>query len=232
MRDKLEEHESTKTCFGEVTKGLRCRGVYCRLQKKILFEVKLEKMSLAATAQYGSLLMDYLADRPALRSFYGYRPSIEGLDKQIQLRRSFSIEQRRQLQTTLREQYKGLPLCTAVSKNIDALSEAKTFVITTGQQLNLCLGPLYTVFKIVTAIATARRLQRAKPNYHFVPLFWMQSEDHDLSEINQLYFQEKYYSAKLTRSGAVGQLPTDLVAEVLKKTTSPHSLSKCLCAST
>ena len=101
-------------------------------------------MSLAATGQYSSLLLDYIAERPSLCSFYEQRPTLEGLSAQIQTKQAFSSEQRKRLQRVLRRQYALFPPHKAVLENIDVLSKENTFVITTGQQLNLCLGPLYT----------------------------------------------------------------------------------------
>jgi bacillithiol biosynthesis cysteine-adding enzyme BshC len=46
----------------------------------------------------------------------------------------------------------------------------------TGQQVGLFLGPLFTVYKAASAIRVARALDA-------VPVFWLQTEDHDLPEI-------------------------------------------------
>jgi bacillithiol biosynthesis cysteine-adding enzyme BshC len=48
--------------------------------------------------------------------------------------------------------------------------------VVTGQQAGLFLGPLYTFYKAATAIRLARSMGA-------VPLFWLQTEDHDLAEI-------------------------------------------------
>lgn len=48
--------------------------------------------------------------------------------------------------------------------------------VVTGQQTGLFLGPLFTLYKAATAI----RLARARSA---VPVFWLQTEDHDLAEI-------------------------------------------------
>ena len=173
-------------------------------------------MPLEATGQYSPILLDYLAGKESLRSFYGNKPHLAGIEQQIAKRRSFPLKQRKLLQNVLREQYKDLSLSTQAKAHLDALADANTFVITTGQQLNICTGPLYFPFKAITALSLAHFLKKAYPRYHFVPLFWMHSEDHDTEEINHLYLSGQGYEAPLKKGGPVGLISSATVAELLR----------------
>jgi bacillithiol biosynthesis cysteine-adding enzyme BshC len=82
----------------------------------------------------------------------------------------------------LRSQNARLPQSEARRSNVDALAIPGTFVVATGQQVGLFLGPLYTLYKAATAIAAARALAR-ETGKRCVPLFWLQTEDHDFAEI-------------------------------------------------
>jgi bacillithiol biosynthesis cysteine-adding enzyme BshC len=82
----------------------------------------------------------------------------------------------------LREQNEALSPSDARRAHLQALSELGTAVVVTGQQVGLFLGPLYTVYKAASAVAIARALT-AETGVRCVPLFWLQTEDHDFAEI-------------------------------------------------
>lgn len=67
--------------------------------------------------------------------------------------------------------------------NRDALLAGSALAVTTGQQPGLFTGPLYTVYKALTAAALAERLAQrwATP---VVPVFWVAGDDHDFAEVN------------------------------------------------
>lgn len=54
--------------------------------------------------------------------------------------------------------------------------------VVTGQQAGLFGGPLYTLHKAITAIKLARRVS-AEHGVRAVPVFWIDSEDHDWEEV-------------------------------------------------
>ena len=66
--------------------------------------------------------------------------------------------------------------------NIERLREKNSVVTITGQQAGLFTGPLYTVFKALTAIKLAAELRVQGVNA--VPVFWVAAEDHDFAEVN------------------------------------------------
>ncbi len=71
-----------------------------------------------------------------------------------------------------------------VIENIELLSQPRTYVVITGQQPGLLSGPLYTIYKAVSAIVISERL--STENCTLIPVFWNASEDHDLSEIDHI----------------------------------------------
>ncbi|RZK89975.1 MAG: bacillithiol biosynthesis BshC, partial [Hymenobacter sp.] len=151
----------------------------------------------AATGAFSGLLTDYLAQKPALAPFYHRFPELAAFQAQIDEKQaSYSPEARQRLVADLRAQYAelGAEVPPAVAANLDLLARDTTFTITTGHQLNLFTGPLYFVYKIVTAIKLSQELKAAYPAYDFVPVYWLATEDHDFAEINSFPLFGKTYS--------------------------------------
>lgn len=69
----------------------------------------------------------------------------------------------------------------------DRLAAGDVLAVTTGQQPGLFTGPLYTVYKALSAIALARRLERER-RMPVVPVFWVAGDDHDFAEANHASF--------------------------------------------
>lgn len=70
-----------------------------------------------------------------------------------------------------------------VQENIELLKQQTTLAVVTGQQLGILGGPLYAFYKAFTAIQLARKLSSQHEGLSFVPVFWLEGEDHDLAEI-------------------------------------------------
>jgi bacillithiol synthase len=64
-------------------------------------------------------------------------------------------------------------------------------VVTTGQQAGLFTGPLYTVYKALTAVRLADRLEQAL-GVVVLPVFWTASEDHDWAEVDHTHIIDRH----------------------------------------
>ena len=165
-------------------------------------------VDLKKTGQFSTFFLDYLEGKESLRSFYSHLPNLESFGDAIQAKQ-FSAEKRQTLVEVLESQYAGLALAPAVEQHIHALRGEKTFTVTTGHQLNLFTGPLYFIYKLVSTINLAKRLQESYPDCHFVPVYWMASEDHDAAEINYFKLDGTTYRWETNQSGAVGDFELD-----------------------
>jgi bacillithiol biosynthesis cysteine-adding enzyme BshC len=180
----------------------------------------------AATGAFSGLLTDYIAGNPALAPFYHRRPELVALRAQLDEKQAaYPPEARQRLVADLRAQYAELggEVPPAVAANLDLLARDTTFTITTGHQLNLFTGPLYFVYKIITAIKLSQELKAEYPDYDFVPVYWLATEDHDFAEINHFQLFGKTYSwagpgGEAGLGGPVGRLSlTGLEEELLSQ---------------
>ncbi|HEY0705318.1 MAG TPA: bacillithiol biosynthesis cysteine-adding enzyme BshC [Polyangia bacterium] len=83
----------------------------------------------------------------------------------------------------LRAQNEEWPESASRRANLEALARPGTVAVITGQQVGLFLGPLYTFYKAASAVAVARAIE-AETGTRCVPVFWLQTEDHDFDEIS------------------------------------------------
>lgn len=132
--------------------------------------------------------------------------SVEAFTDQIERKSpSFTAEKRTVLVETLRRQYTGFTPESAVTNQIESLLSPTTFTVTTGHQLNLLTGPIYFIYKILHVIRLAELLKQQHPTKHFVPVYWMASEDHDFEEINHTRLFGKNIRWENAQGGPVGE---------------------------
>lgn len=172
-----------------------------------------ETIPLDETHCFTKEFVDYISGNQNLKSFYSKTPSIENFKEIIECRR-FSKEKRTSLVEALSKQYAEIAVHPNVTDNISSLSQDKTFTITTGHQLNIFTGPLYFIYKIITVINTCKVLKKAYPDCHFVPVYWMASEDHDFEEISYFHLDGKKIPWETDQEGAVGRFDPKELASI------------------
>lgn len=83
--------------------------------------------------------------------------------------------------------------------NIDLLRAEDCVAVVTGQQTGLFTGPLYSIYKALSAIKMCECLRGR--GIKSVPVFWMATEDHDLEEISNAFVIER--GQELTEVGVL-----------------------------
>lgn len=178
-------------------------------------------LTYKATNQFSNLVLDYLEAKEELRSFYNRPPELGQLAAQIQEKSiNYTAESRRRLVDALHAQYRdftfGALVDERIQAQIDLLSSEQTFTVTTGHQLNLFTGPLYFLYKIFGTINLAEQYKAQNPDYKFVPVFWMASEDHDFEEISHFRTTDQKISWEKQAKGPVGRLKCTEMDGVMK----------------
>ncbi len=133
------------------------------------------------------LFLDYINSFEKVQKFYKYnfRDKEHFIAKFKKLSDS-PKEFRNELSSIINNQYKSLNPSSKTLKNILLLKNEETIAVVTGQQLGILGGPLYTFYKIITAIKLCSHLSERYDNYHFVPVFWIEGDDHDFDEVRSI----------------------------------------------
>lgn len=160
------------------------------------------------TGYFSHLVTDYLGDHAQIKEFYQFAPTTEGLTQAISERSAYPVN-RKTLVASLETQYECLTKYSKTEENIQLLLHENTFTICTAHQPNLLTGYLYFIYKILHAIKLAEQLNELHPDKHFVPVYYMGSEDNDIEELGTFRFRgEKYVWDGDGQSGAVGRMKT------------------------
>jgi bacillithiol biosynthesis cysteine-adding enzyme BshC len=140
-----------------------------------------------ATAGFGNTLTHDLARGvPSAQAFF---PSVhwESVVREIDAH----TYPREQLVQILKQAAAKTNAPAPVLGNIERLRQTGTYVVATGQQAGLFGGPLYSLYKALSALKLARTLEtRAGGSARFVPVFWVAGDDHDLAEIDHADFYQ------------------------------------------
>lgn len=169
---------------------------------------KATRIPYRQTGAFSRIVVDYIDQAEALKPFYAFPPSIQGIRKAIGARKQFPGH-RDVLVRELKKQYEGLALHPKLAANIDSLTAADTFTVTTAHQNNIFTGPLYFIYKIIHAIRLADSLQEQLPDYKFVPVYYIGSEDADLDELNHIRINGEPLVWQTKQKGAVGRMKLD-----------------------
>lgn len=168
------------------------------------------------TGYFPKIITEYLEGKELLKPFYAHAVSFEGIEASILDREKFPTD-RELLVRCLREQYAGLPVPDKLEQNLQRLSENNTFTITTAHQPAIFTGNLYFIYKILHVIKLAATLTEKYPGKHFVPVFFMGSEDADLDELGHIFLDGEKISWDTKQTGAVGRMRTAGLEKIMDR---------------
>jgi bacillithiol synthase len=128
------------------------------------------------------LIRDYYDAAPALAPFFPGSPWDRDAWHRVagDVREYFDEQRLQTMQGAIRVG------TDAARSKLDRIASGEGFFVQTGQQAGLFGGPLYTVYKIISAIRIAQSAERelAVP---VAPLFWVAADDHDFAEVDHTY---------------------------------------------
>jgi bacillithiol synthase len=144
--------------------------------------LRVETLPFERVPHQSRLFLDYLRDPVSLRQFY---PSAVRFHHELPQRApevlsSYEVD-RGSVCDALAVMNKRWGAGEETLKNIQLLRDEDCLAVVSGQQAGLLTGPLYTIYKALSAVKLAGCLRTR--NTKSVPVFWIASEDHDFVEV-------------------------------------------------
>ena len=149
--------------------------------------LRVETLSFDRIPHQSRLFLEYLHDPVALREFY---PSAVRFHHELPTRAPEVLAahetDRNALCDALQDMNAAWGAGEETLKNIQLLREADCLAVVSGQQAGLFTGPLYTIYKALSAVKLAGCLTQRQTKA--VPVFWIATEDHDFAEVARAEF--------------------------------------------
>jgi bacillithiol biosynthesis cysteine-adding enzyme BshC len=144
--------------------------------------LRIEPLPFERIPHQTKLFLDYLRGEPEVLRFY---PSAVGFHQDVSLRVPEVLAAHRTDRQALCDALEAMNRNWGASeetiKSIARLREEDTVAVVTGQQAGLFTGPLYTIYKALSAVKLAECLTDRETKA--VPVFWIATEDHDFAEV-------------------------------------------------
>jgi bacillithiol synthase len=157
----------------------------CREQSETIGP-RFQDVPFSSVPGQSKLFLQYLADPESLRRYYPSAvPSIADLVvRKADVLANHQVD-RDAICDILAEQNSSFGAKAATGASIAMLRESDCVAVLTGQQAGLFSGPLYTIYKVLSAIRVAEKLRDL--GVKAVPVFWMATEDHDFEEVSNAF---------------------------------------------
>ncbi len=137
-------------------------------------------MNVLRTRLYNKFYYDFLQAADGASNYLPpYSPdAISGVCQAL----STGSDVHRQMKEVLASQNSDYPSGKA-KDYLSQLADPNSVIIITGQQLGFLLTPIYTIYKAITTVKLAEYLNGLDTGFRFIPVFWLETEDHDFEEI-------------------------------------------------
>lgn len=175
---------------------------------------------------FTNLFNDYVSDFKKVQQFYewDFRQKNNFKLRCDKIRNDY--KHRSSIYEILLRQNKDFGCSENTFFNLENLRSENSFAVVTGQQVGILGGPLYTIYKIITLLKLTEHLNHNFPDTQFVPIFWLEGEDHDFDEVNkikivtsdnQIKTIDYQVKAKSGQHGAVGNYTLENILALLKQ---------------
>ena len=140
---------------------------------------------------FNQIFLDYIYNFKKISGFYNYdfKDKESFIKAALEKKETYPLKMnfsREDIAVILKRQNKFFNSAEITFENIEYFKNSNTFAVVTGQQVGMLSGNYYTILKAINTIQLAKQLSETYPELKFVPVFWLESEDHDFLEANHV----------------------------------------------
>jgi bacillithiol synthase len=185
------------------------------------------------------LFAEFLSGSPRVQPFFPRSPFFSQWVNEESTLVRYDPARRERVASILERQNKAWGASNKTLENIERLKAGSSAVVT-GQQVGLFGGPLFAIFKALTAVRLSE--EATKQGIDCVPVFWLATQDHDLDEVNNVTipgpeatFQKLTAQVQSTPDAPVGkvkfgeeiQAVVDLLIQAIGESEETAALREC-----
>ncbi|WP_025028057.1 bacillithiol biosynthesis cysteine-adding enzyme BshC [Caldalkalibacillus mannanilyticus] len=131
----------------------------------------------------------YIQRYEGVSSFFSYSPFEQASFHERVKELSERSYDRIRLAKVIRDYMSRYGLVSEQEEQLKKMTDPKSVMVIGGQQAGLLLGPLYTLYKMITVLQLAQQQER-ELQVPVIPLFWIAGEDHDWLEVNHVFIPQ------------------------------------------
>jgi bacillithiol synthase len=137
------------------------------------------------------LFVDYCQSESFINKYFPNNIIIE--NKKLLSQKAENFPFRNELHIVLVNSMKSIDLSEKQTSNLEHLNTKQSLAVVTGQQVGFLGGPAYTIYKALSVIILSDKLNKNNDNLNFIPIFWVEDNDHDYVEASKIsIYNDKY----------------------------------------
>ena len=138
------------------------------------------KAAINNSLNHSKLYNDFLNGHPFFKSFFPVNDKLQ--DKEYLKNTAESFANRNATIKSITATMNDFNMTDAQKSNLEYFKQNNSLAVVAGQEISFLGGPLFCFYKIQHSIQLAKDLKAKNPEMNFVPVFWLEDNDHDILE--------------------------------------------------
>lgn len=138
------------------------------------------KAAINNNLNHSKLYNDFINGHPFFKSFFPVNDKLQ--DKEYLKNTAESFANRNATIKSITATMADFSMTSAQISNLEHFKQSNSLAVVSGQEISFLGGPLFCFYKIQQSIQLAKDLKDKHPELNFVPVFWLEDNDHDVLE--------------------------------------------------